>query len=236
MKLSSVLTIGATAALAAGANAAILILDNFTGAPTSISIFAVGTSPPDYQVAAPSGVIRESSVTITAVTAGAPSAILNATPIPPARLDFATSYSANGYCTLTYGDFGDMSNPELNLDRSMFGIAGGIGLYLRDWSSDFLTPLNVKIYSGNAANWWEYNTVLPLSIVGDLIVDGTSFVVGGGAPVLTDVDSIVYKFDPPAKGDFTVGALGIPEPHEYAMMAGLGLLGFAAWRRLQKKA
>lgn len=63
-------------------------------------------------------------------------------------------------------------------------------------------------------------------------VYGGDYILGDGTPVsfvyeLMNYDGSFGEFS----GVFTFVAEPVPEPHEYALMAGLGLLGFAAWRR-----
>lgn len=233
MRTSHLLTIGAAAALATGANAAILVLDHFSGNPAAGSRTGVGVEPTDYGISDKGfqrGIILEMQ---SALATGDPKVEFTILPLGTGTLNFRASDSADGKLTLKYGDFGDASNPELNLDRSMYTLAGAIGLYIEGWNADFAVPLSVTIYD-TATDGWSYNVMLPAGGLASLIVDGTSFVPFGG-PSLADIDSIVYAFDPPLAGDFQVDALGIPEPHEYAVVAGLGLLGFAAFRRLQRK-
>jgi len=233
--MSHLLTIGAAAALATGANAAILVLDHFTDA-TAGSRTGVGVEPADYGV---SGEGFQRAIVLemqSKLTTGDPKVEFVVAPLDNGTLNFRAADSSDGKLTLKYGDFGDVSNPELNLDRSTCLPNGAIGLYLEGWNADSPVQLKVTFYDTATAGW-NYTTTLPEGTltVDPLIVGGLSFTAFGGASSFADIDSIVYEFDGGYGNDFQVDALGIPEPHEYAVVAGLGLLGFAAFRRLQRK-
>lgn len=235
MKASHLLTIGAAATLAVTANAAILVLDDFSVEPLTITRNSVGTDD-DYRTSA-QGFVSHMYVEMVSSVAGDP--VTTGSAAIGDLLNFYNSKSSDGKLKLVYGDYNDALNPALNLDRSYYGLAGGIGVYLEGWDSDVQVPLTVTIYSGidsgSFANFYQYDTILPIGTLAELIIDGDAFTGSGGTFDLTDVDSVVYEFTVANAGDFFVDALGIPEPHEYAVVAGLGLLGFAAFRRLQRK-
>ena len=72
-----------------------------------------------------------------------------------------------------------------------------------------------------------YPTLTVVNLVGEPIYDGNHYVILSDLGLGTGGCSVVAAgqifFDPPI----------VPEPHEYAMLAGLGLFGFAAYRRLK---
>ncbi len=64
----------------------------------------------------------------------------------------------------------------------------------------------------------------------DSVFEGSGFdLAARGIDVTTVSSGLAFGYDDSPVGNLTI--TDVPEPHEYAMMAGLGLLGFAAWRR-----
>ena len=99
---------------------------------------------------------------------------------------------------------------------------------------------------GNAVAIGQINAVATVTVVGGVVqaLDENSalflqnFLVFSTVPAPTLLDGkhfVVLGFTDAATGDFDVKAIGriVPEPHEYALLAGMGLLGFAAYRRLK---
>ena len=74
-------------------------------------------------------------------------------------------------------------------------------------------------------------------ITGNLLeVTHAGYVDGSGDPIdLLDGNHFVIIIENvnDSIGDVYVGVLAVPEPHEYALLAGAGLLGLAAYRRLR---
>ena len=251
MKVSHLMTIGATVALAAGAYAGVLILDDFSVAGPSVTVNGGSTAsgntfsgPLTSIPPAITGYYRD-EVAYTTVPIGGGTVRVTTTIDPAGQtFNYFASDPATGGVKLMYGEFADVAHPELNLNRSMFTIGGAIGLYIAGWRSDFPVTLSVSIYANNSTAFgWQYSTVLPggnaATVPDPLIVNGTLFsaIPGTTLAMLADIDQVVFDFSAAHQAtDFHFTALGIPEPHQYAGMAGLGLLGFAAWRRMQKRA
>lgn len=235
MKTLHVVALGTATALAAGANAAILVLDHFEeGSPLGIynavqtlSLDAEWALGPFYRV-----------VTLEMQSISGGDAALNWS-VLGSYGNFYSSESANGKVTIKYGlpDANDPSNLlPMNLDRSYYGLKGGVGVYMLDYSADAAVDLTVTIVSnseGTPKNW-VWSQTLALSYP-ELIIDGDQYTSLDPGFDLADIDFVTFEFDVPQAGDFKVDALGIPEPHEYAAVATLGLLGFAAFRRLHRR-
>ena len=235
MKLSDVLTIGATAAFAVGVEAQMVVLDGFSGPSTSLTQTGLG-SKGDYQPT-DHGFIRGTVAAITLTGPASASLYVETGSGPFGGLGCSTSGGTSiGKLTLTYGDFGNVNNPELHLDCR----ASGIGVELGGFRADLAVNLDVKVFSGSPANYWEYSGTLPFG-PSDWAVDGTAFLPAVGSPSLADINSIVFTFSVGPEYDFAfqgIGARGqmVPEPGQCAAIAAVGLLGFAAWRRIQTRA
>ena len=234
MKTLHLATVGTAVALATGANAAILVLDHFEAGTPGQIVNTVGISPIPSEPTLEGSFWRQVTLEMQSVTAG--DQVLSWSVVDSLG-NFALSEAANGKVTIKYGlqpvGGGTFDLDPMNLDRSMYGLAGGVGVYIKGWSADSPVDLKVTIDSGNGANSYVWQTTLPLSLA-ELIVDGND--PGWSGPIdLTDIDYVTFEFDAVQAGDFKVDALGIPEPHEYAAVATLGLLGFAAFRRLQRR-
>ncbi|NLH71929.1 MAG: hypothetical protein GX456_02615 [Verrucomicrobia bacterium] len=234
MKAINLATVGAAVALATGANAAILVLDHFEAGTPGQIVNAVGISPIPSEATMEGSFWRQVTLQMQSVTAG--DQVLSWSVVDSLG-NFALSEAADGKVTIKYGlqpaGGGTFALDPMNLDRSMYGLAGGVGVYLKGWSADSPVAMKVTIDSANGAKSYIWGTTLPLSLA-ELIVDGDApgWV---GTVDLTDIDYVTFEFDAVQAGDFKVDALGIPEPHEYAAVATLGLLGFAAFRRLQRR-
>jgi hypothetical protein len=233
MKTLHLATVGTAVALATGANAAILVLDHFEAGTPGQIVNTIGISPIPSEATLEGSFWRQVTLEMQSVTAG--DQVLSWSVVDSLG-NFALSEAANGKVTIKYGlqpvGGGTFDLDPMNLDRSMYGLAGGVGVYIKGWSADSPVALKVTIDSGSALQY-TWGTTLPLSLA-ELIVDGND-PGWSGAVDLTDIDYVTFEFDAVQAGDFKVDALGIPEPHEYAAVATLGLLGFAAFRRLQRR-
>lgn len=234
MKTLHLATVGTAVALATGANAAILVLDHFEAGTPGQIVNTTGISQIPSEATMEGPFWRQVTLDMQSVTAG--DQVLSWSVVDSLG-NFALSEAANGKATIKYGlepaGGGTFALDPMNLDRSMYGLAGGVGVYMKGWSADSSVFLKVTIDSANGAKSYVWQTTLPLTLA-ELIVDGDD--VGWSGDVdLTDIDYVTFEFDAVQAGDFKVDALGIPEPHEYAAVATLGLLGFAAFRRLQRR-
>ncbi|MGC8990502.1 MAG: hypothetical protein ACP5MD_10295 [Verrucomicrobiia bacterium] len=236
MKAIHLATVGTAVALATGANAAILVLDHFeVGTPGQI-VNTVGISPIPSEPTMQGSFWRQVTLEMQSVTAGDQVVSWS---VVDSLGNFASSEAANGKVTIKYGlqpgGGGTFALDPMNLDRSMFGLAGGVGVYIKGYSADSPVALTVTIESDTESTPKSYvwGTTLPLSLA-ELIIDGND-PGWTGSVNLADIDYVTFDFDAVQAGDFKVDALGIPEPHEYAAVATLGLLGFAAFRRLQRR-
>jgi len=191
---------------AAAMQAGTVVLDTFTGPPTSVALFEVGSvrdqQPTDQ------GYIRELTAAITRVDA--PGTVRLAATVgllAQFRGELGLGVSS-GYFVLKYGDFNNPAHPELNLNRSAYGQAGGLGLFLRDLVSHQPVPFKMTIYSGTNTNGWRYEATLPAALAGDYSVDGNAF-TAFGSPDLSDIDSVTFEFDPPPGDEFSLRAVGL---------------------------
>jgi hypothetical protein len=155
-------------------------------------------------------------------------------------LDLQTSKGLNSAFTLSYA-----FNPPL--DHSYLGLAKGIGVSLWDYQSDHPTAVTVTYTDGGGDTaFYDVNAILG-GIFGPAgngeVTSPTFFMINGDDPGavftgvfdLNDIVQIDFSFDPAEAGDTRLTAIGVPEPHEYGMLAGLGLLGLGAWRRFSRK-
>ncbi|MDH7503079.1 MAG: hypothetical protein QHJ82_10285 [Verrucomicrobiota bacterium] len=237
MKTLHVAMVGTAVALATGANAAILVLDHFEAGTPGQIVNTVGSSQIPSESTMVGSFWRQVTLEMQSVTPG--DQVLSWS-VVDSHGNFALSEAADGKVTIRYGfeavgSLDPFALDPMNLDRSMYGLAGGVGVYIKGWNADSPVALTVTIDSNTEGTPLSYvwGTTLPLSLA-ELIVDGDD---SGwiGAVDLTDIDYVTFEFDAVQAGDFKVDALGIPEPHEYAAVATLGLLGFAAFRRLQRR-
>ena len=79
-----------------------------------------------------------------------------------------------------------------------------------------------------------YLTVVLPAGAGILTTPVLSAAAWAGTPItFTDIDLIALEALPVAGGDVQIDNLYIPEPSTYALLAGLGLVGFAGYRRFR---
>lgn len=103
--------------------------------------------------------------------------------------------------------------------------------------SDFVTgsPYSQQLADGANLRLWTFglaNINVPLfagSDTGDLSAAG-AFLPPNGA----SGNILLEPGLGTVPGQWQAVAVVVPEPHEYALMAGTGLLGFAAWRRRRR--
>jgi len=106
---------------------------------------------------------------------------------------------------------------------------GNKGLYTFSLSGVNLTGGDVYyIVLNNGASWYYAGS-------------GTTFTTATGQKGSGYVDQGHYMHDglgwiSMGTGDFSLSITVVPEPHEYAMMAGAGMVGFAVWRRRAQRA
>jgi MYXO-CTERM domain-containing protein len=141
----------------------------------------------------------------------------------------------------------DASTPVATTDYFGFTVTptvGGTKLNLTSLTFDI-----GRVFTGNyPVNWSVFSSVdgFASSIASGSVSTGTGLLTGQNidlsAPAYQDLTSVEFRvaFGDGNNGannrilldDLTLNGSVVPEPHEYAAMAALGLLGFAAWRRL----
>lgn len=160
---------------------------------------------------------------------------LTDTGFSPGKIDVgagATGWTSNPNFSSASTDYFEATlTPDagysLNLDSVSFYIRLSSFDGPRSWAltssqDGHATPLG-RLFSWQTGRTGDYS--FPLGAAFDAVTSPVTFRLYGFQSVLSSqratLDDLIFD------GSLTV----VPEPHEYAALAGLGLLGFAAWRR-----
>ncbi len=123
----------------------------------------------------------------------------------------------------------DTSNNQLTLSGVAFGSAYGFTdlqnnftqAHIHDSTGGTTFPLTINP-SGD-----QRSGIMPVSQVINLTQEQADHLVGG-------LDYInIHSVDFPTEGEIRGNLTVVPEPHEYALAAGLGLLAFALYRKVK---
>lgn len=203
--------------------AALVVWDHFD-APPAGQFTTLGTSPTTYT--GTFGGIAGVDRTVTLTHQGGPTTYTAGINVPsPDKLDINSAVNANGKTDVTYSKAGG-----LNLDGTPY-----LGWQFDDFSNDNngAVAFTVTIATdGVGASTWVGSIASGASNVA-ILIPWAAFV---GVADISNIDWVQFTFDTPASGDMDLHAIDlvIPEPGDYALLAGLGLVGFGAWRRFRK--
>ena len=150
----------------------------------------------------------------------------------------ATASVSNGSIGVTLLDF-------------FTAVPGGSSVNLQDLGSTLIVAqspsgaiatlnhasVNLPVLPQTALNLWDYNSWTFNFVLGQVAFTGQAYPGGLGAysdqfPAPGTTGNIYAGYWDPVNPPPVIGQwLAVPEPHEYALMASVGLLGLAAWRR-----
>ncbi len=135
------------------------------------------------------------------------------------------AFQANGeWNPITTGDTLTVGAPAVEWELNLAGTVVNVG------GTD-LAFLQIDVRNLPISNTWKGSLGLPLGGVPQ-----TASAAGNTAAPGVDVYNVKYSFwvDGVDKGKWEVTAsYAVPEPSTYAMLAGLGLAGFALYRRMK---
>ncbi len=213
--------------LLAVASSQAFLLDDFSTGSYNSGYFSAGTVDAHITASGAVGGLRYVSTTITANPLGgdARARVISGPGIYAVGTESQVDISSRLGYGFANASLVPASNP-LNLDLSLNPI-----LKLSFVSNDVSQPVIATIYTNGGASWYSYMATAPSGITPsspvDLQLDFTSV-----AGLLTDVDGIVFDFDPAEGGDFSLTTVqAVPEPASIAVIG----MGVAALLRRRRK-
>lgn len=121
-------------------------------------------------------------------------------------------------------------DPIIPLHTSSAVPVGAKGLYTFSFSGVTLTPGDTYfIVLNNGASWYYAGS--GLSTTAATAQNGSDYADAG---IFVNPGNTGWQAS--GAGNFSLSVAVVPEPHEYAMVAGAGMVGFAMWRRRAQRA